>query len=349
MMPKPFVPLAALASLLLVSASPPVEFSDWTILRVPGTWDENSEGTLAEYDGFGWYRCLVTVPGGWKNRKLELLVSQVDNAHEVYFGGVKIGSAGTFPPNYNSGLGEANRYAIPADAVTFGGDNLIAIRVYDHDGRGGFKGPAPVLVAGEQAIALNGRWEFRTGDDVAWANAPAALTTTGIFWRSMPTKVALENAEGPGSLSPEEAQRAFQVPDDLRIEAVLSEPHVRQPVFLNFDERGRMWVVQYLQYPYPAGLKMVSKDKHWRAVYDQVPPPPPNHFRGADKITIHEDTDGDGTFDAHKTFLEGLNIATACVRGRGGVWVLNPPYLLFYPDRNTDDVPDGEPEVHLSG
>ncbi|MBI3465177.1 MAG: c-type cytochrome, partial [Planctomycetes bacterium] len=36
-------------------------------------------------------------------------------------------------------------------------------------------------------------------------------------------------------------------------------------------------------------------------------------------------------------------------RGRGGVWVLNPPYLLFYPDRNNDDVPDGDPEVHLEG
>src|SRR5262249_41730498 len=35
--------------------------------------------------------------------------------------------------------------------------------------------------------------------------------------------------------------------------------------------------------------------------------------------------------------------------GRGGVWILNPPYLLFYPDRNNDDIPDGDPEVHLEG
>ena len=54
-------------------------------------------------------------------------------------------------------------------------------------------------------------------------------------------------------------------------------------------------------------------------------------------------------FDRHKTFVEGLNIATSALRGRGGVWVLNPPYLLFYPDRNNDDVPDGDPEVHLQG
>src|SRR5439155_378287 len=35
--------------------------------------------------------------------------------------------------------------------------------------------------------------------------------------------------------------------------------------------------------------------------------------------------------------------------GRGGVWVMNPPYLLFYPDKNQDDVPDGDPEVRLAG
>jgi putative heme-binding domain-containing protein len=152
-----------------------------------------------------------------------------------------------------------------------------------------------------------------------------------------------------GPLAPRQALAAFQVPGDLRIDLVLAEPIVRQPVSISFDERGRLWVVQYLQYPAPAGLRMVSRDGVWRAVYDKVPPPPPHHFRGRDKITIHEDTDGDGAFDRHKTFVDGLNIATSALRGRGGVWVLNPPYLLFYPDRNNDDVPDGDPEVHLQG
>ena len=58
---------------------------------------------------------------------------------------------------------------------------------------------------------------------------------------------------------------------------------------------------------------------------------------------------GDGTFDKHTTFVDGLNIATSVVRGRGGVWVLNPPYLLHYPDKDNDDVPDGDPVVHLQG
>jgi len=110
-----------------------------------------------------------------------------------------------------------------------------------------------------------------------------------------------------------------------------------------------MWVLNYLQYPEPAGLKLLSKDQWWRAVYDKVPLPPPHGVKGADKITIHEDTDGDGRFDAHKTFVDGLNIATSFAQGRGGVFVLNPPYLLFYPDKNRDDVPDGDPEVLLEG
>jgi putative membrane-bound dehydrogenase-like protein len=80
-----------------------------------------------------------------------------------------------------------------------------------------------------------------------------------------------------------------------------------------------------------------------------VPPPPPHHDRGADRISIHEDRDRNGTYETHKVFVDGLNIVTAIARGRGGVWVLNPPYLLFYPDADHDDVPDGDPVVHLAG
>ncbi len=140
-------------------------------------------------------------------------------------------------------------------------------------------------------------------------------------------------AERKTALSPAEAAKTFKVPDDLRVDQVLAEPLVRQPLSLSFDEKGRLWVMNYEQYPYPAGLKILSRDKYWRVVYDKMSPPPPNHFRGKDRITIHEDTDGDGVYDKHTVFVEGLNIATSCAKGRGGVFVLNPPYLLFYPTR----------------
>ncbi len=153
----------------------------------------------------------------------------------------------------------------------------------------------------------------------------------------------------PPPLSPADGLKALHVPADLEVQQLLAEPVVRQPVFLNFDERGRMWVVQYLQYPYPAGLKAVSHDVFWRAIYDKPPLPPPHQYPAHDKISIFEDTNGDGVFRKEKTFVDGLSIATAVERGRGGVWVMNTPFLLFYPDRNNDDVPDGDPEVCLTG
>lgn len=149
--------------------------------------------------------------------------------------------------------------------------------------------------------------------------------------------------------APKEELKQFKVADGLTVDLVASEPVIRQPLNLHFDERGRLWVVQYLQYPFPAGLKIVKYDQYLRAVYDRVPPPPPNHFKGADRITILEDPKGDGVFSQAKDFVGDLNMARSVLTGRGGVWVLNPPYLLFYPDHNRDDVPDRDPEVVLSG
>lgn len=147
----------------------------------------------------------------------------------------------------------------------------------------------------------------------------------------------------------------LQVPADLALDQVLCEPVVANPLYLNFDARGRLWVVQFRQYPWPAGLQLISRDNVWRNVYQPAFPPPPPHapdspFRGQDRITIHQDTDGDGVFDQHHVFLDGLNLATAALPGRGGVYVMNPPYLLFYADSNEDDVPDSlTPQILLSG
>jgi len=320
-------------------------------MKVPGTWDENSGGDLRDYDGFAWYRCTLRLPGNWeKGNDVELFVPKVDNAHEAYFNGVKIGGAGKFPPTYESGLAQESFYKIPESAKHRGKDNIISIRVFDNDGRGGFKSVAPLLKKGDQAINLDGRWEFRLGDDVEWAKGPIEVTAAAEYWRVLPWEEALANAAGTDPpLPPEEAIKTFTVPEDLELEFVLAEPQVQQPLFMNFDERGRLWVMNYRQYPDPAGLKMVSRDDFWRSVYDKLPEPPPNHTPGADRITIHEDTNGDGKYDTHKTFVDGLSIASSFVKGRGGVFVLNPPYLLFYPDKDNNDVPDGDPEVLLQG
>ncbi|MBU6401056.1 MAG: HEAT repeat domain-containing protein, partial [Verrucomicrobia bacterium] len=96
-------------------------------------------------------------------------------------------------------------------------------------------------------------------------------------------------------------------------------------------------------------LKPVAVDQYLRTKYDKLPEPPPRGPRGADKITICEDTDGDGKADKFTDFVTGLNLSTGLAIGYGGVFVMQAPYLLFYPDRNHDDVPDGDPEVLLTG
>ncbi|MFO0951778.1 MAG: PVC-type heme-binding CxxCH protein [Isosphaeraceae bacterium] len=158
----------------------------------------------------------------------------------------------------------------------------------------------------------------------------------------------------PGSadaqgFAPAEAVQKMTAAQGLSVRLAASEPLVRQPVCIEFDEKGRLWVIQYLQYPNPAGLKRVKVDRFSRTVYDVTPEPPPRGPRGADRITILEDDDGDGRADRAHDFVSGLNLATGLAFGHGGVFVLQVPYLLFYPDRNRDDVPDGDPEVLLKG
>lgn len=328
----------------------------WQALAVPGTWDERSRNELGGFDGVAWYRCLVRPPADWADREWELLVEKVDNAYEAYVDGVRVGGGGRLPPDYVNGLDEKNSHPVPGAVRRAGDWLLVAIRVYDHEGRGGFKGRAPALKNGDRVIPMAGEWQFRIGDDPAWARLGAGETLGNHLFHDV---TSLEQFERGGvlekvvvtakPLAPAESAKRFTVMEGLEMELLLAEPEIAQPLQVSFDERGRLWLVEYRQYPAPAGLTLVSHDQFWRSVYDKIPAAPPNHVRGRDRISIHEDTDGDGTYDRHSVFVDGLNIATAVAKGRGGVWVLNPPYLLFYPDRDGNDVPDGDPEVHLEG
>jgi len=320
-------------------------------VRVPDVWKRPPPGR----DGFAWYRCLVNVPESWRGGEVTFFLEPVDDAREIVVNGVIVGGAGRFPPAFRSGLGGPDRHVVDPAAIRWGQANVVAIRVHAAGGRTGFNVAPPAVLAGDEGIVLGGTWQMLPHDDRAWGRGPAdpVADMPAAFADVRPAAEIeamlrrLPDEDGPLDVASSLAR--LTVPDDLAVEAVLAEPVIGQPLFLDFDERGRLWVMNYRQYPHPAGLTAVSRDAFLRTVYDRKPAPPPRHVPGRDRITFHEDTDGDGVYDRHGTFVDGLNIASSFARGRGGVFVLNPPYLLFYADRDGDDVPDGDPEVLLEG
>ncbi|MFM7055773.1 MAG: PVC-type heme-binding CxxCH protein [Planctomycetota bacterium] len=354
---------------LLILCTSPGSAQDWHPLTIPDAWRSVPSGPLKPIDGYSWYRVLVRVPEEWNQQPLTLFIEALDDARSAWAGGQTVGITGTFPPNFRSGLGERGRFVVDPQLVHGGSFLPIAIRVYQYDPRPNFSVAPPVLMneARREAIRLEGIWQYRPGDDSQWAAATPAdfgfdptkplsdadAVKLGVHRRvdgvdNVEKYVARRNGD-TDPLTPTEALARFRTPDDLRVELVLADPVIAQPLFMSWDARGRLWVMEYRQYPDPAGLKMVSRDTFLRSVYDRIPLPPPHHVPGADRISIHEDRNQDGIPETHSVFVDGLNIATSFAIGRGGVFVTNPPYLLFYPDRNQDDVPDGDPEVLLEG
>ena len=334
---------------------------DWQPIQVPGVWEQSGVAGAKSYDGYAWFRTWVKPPDSFFlpherdlfRESVALTVRGLADAHEVFLNGKKIGAGGTMPPQFASGAAQDFRHKVPPGGLVKGAWNEVAIRVFNQSGPGGFTGEAPFLIGYFDECKLAGAWEFRLGDAPlaspgALVEKPAGSTFDTFVKATTSLGEAAQFVHGD-RLPPEESARKFHPAADLAIEQLLHEPEVAQPNHLSFDERGRLWVTQYRQYPYPAGVKALSRDQYYRMVFDKVPPAPPNHHPGRDLVSIHEDTDGDGRYDKHTVFAKDLNMASAALRGRDGVWVMHTPYLLFYPDQNFDDVPDGPPVVHLQG
>ncbi|MDO8542978.1 MAG: DUF1080 domain-containing protein [Opitutaceae bacterium] len=149
------------------------------------------------------------------------------------------------------------------------------------------------------------------------------LHSSPVLWhlRDNPAKpTAVPNA------SAQKLAAGLKLVSGFQAQLVAAEPDLHQPVAFAFDDRGRIWVAEALGYPtrQPEG-------------------------KGRDRIVILEDKDGDGVFEAKKVFAENLNLVSGLEVGFGGVWVGAAPHLLFIPDKNRDDVPDGAPVVLLDG
>lgn len=141
---------------------------DWDRMYVPARWeDEGYPG----YDGYAWYRTTFALPRG-SYRKLVFRAGRIDDADEVYINGQFVGRTGGMPPHYKTAYHEWREYTIPMDYLKPGGENVIAIRVFDERIEGGIlegqvgiydDRDAPLMEAD-----LSGAWMFRTGAHPDW-------------------------------------------------------------------------------------------------------------------------------------------------------------------------------------
>ncbi len=158
-----------------VSAEPGHE--GWQLLRAPGFWEKEFGGTIESHDGYAWYRCFVKVPSTWRGKTLTLELGPIDDCDETFFNGVQVGGLGTREP-FKTASGVPRRYQVDPKHVRAGAYNLIAVRVFDHGGAGGFGGTSMAMFTPggddeNSALQLNGNWQFRIDDDPNFAKWPA--------------------------------------------------------------------------------------------------------------------------------------------------------------------------------
>ncbi|GAA4470720.1 PVC-type heme-binding CxxCH protein [Novipirellula rosea] len=143
-----------------------------------------------------------------------------------------------------------------------------------------------------------------------------------VFWSGLTFASEPTAAPVPASL----AAQQMTLPPGFEVTLFAGEPDVVQPIAMTFDARGRMWVVECLSYP------------GWST-----------DGTGNDRVAIYEDTDGDGVHDKRSVFLDNGANLTGIELGFGGVWLTATPNLIFVPDHDGDDRPDGPAEVLLDG
>src|SRR5262245_52658770 len=129
-----------------------------------------------------------------------------------------------------------------------------------------------------------------------------------------PLMLAVAAAQEPaGPLSPKDALKTFTVAKGFRIELVAAEPDLLDPVAMAFDEDGRIYVAEMIDYP--------------------LGPP-------AGRIMRLEDTDGDGKIDRATVFADKIPYPTGVMPWRGGVLVTAAPDILFLKDADGDGKAD---------
>ena len=137
----------------------------WSLMAVPAAWESAPGGLLRQYDGVGWYRCVVRVPPGWVHHGgLLLAVPGKGDGIEAWLNGHALISI-------DNSAATGRRFVVEPGMIHVDDANLITIRVYDRGGEGGLR-QTPVLHSGDKRLELAGRWQFRIGDDPSRSNIP---------------------------------------------------------------------------------------------------------------------------------------------------------------------------------
>ena len=126
-------------------------------------------------------------------------------------------------------------------------------------------------------------------------------------------------------LSPEDALASFKLPPEFGIELVAAEPLVGDPVAMQFDPDGRIWVVEMRGYM--PNIEGTGEDKP------------------VGQVVVLEDTNGDGRMDQSTVFLDNLVMPRAIALIDDGVVIAEPPRLWFCKDTNGDLKCDERTEI----
>ncbi|HEV8544349.1 MAG TPA: PVC-type heme-binding CxxCH protein, partial [Verrucomicrobiae bacterium] len=128
-------------------------------------------------------------------------------------------------------------------------------------------------------------------------------------------------------LTAEQALKSFQLQPGFRIEFVASEPMIQAPVEIEFDPDGRLYVLEMRDF-----MRTADGDGDGDG---------PHHGR----VSVLEDTDGDGRMDKSTVFVDDLLMPRAIAVVRGGLLVAEPPHLWFFQDTDGDGKADKKEEV----
>lgn len=139
-----------------------------------------------------------------------------------------------------------------------------------------------------------------------------------------------------GPLSPQKSLESLKVHPDFKADLIAAEPLISKPLNIDWDAQGRMWVVESLEYP--EGREGGGPESMY-AMWDRdtnLPKPARVNRPGRDRVSMLEDTNGDGVMDSKKVFAEDLDLATSFCFYKDGVIVSQAPEILFLRDADGD-------------